>query len=124
MQRALAASMEKHPDEVASEEKNAVAADMEKETCSTKKPVYLPLPEEPKGDRNILCRVGFRLPDGRRVQRNFLRTDPIQVRFAVYIFSHSRFSPLVWFAPVLALFADFPCFVAVVVVLQLPARRG
>ncbi|KMT09712.1 hypothetical protein BVRB_6g131610 [Beta vulgaris subsp. vulgaris] len=79
LQRALAASMEKHPDEVASEEKNAVAADMEKETCSTKKPVYLPLPEEPKGDRNILCRVGFRLPDGRRVQRNFLRTDPIQL---------------------------------------------
>lgn len=46
-----------------------------------KKPAYLPLPEEPKGDRNLLCRVGVRLPDGRRVQRNFLRTDPVQVNF-------------------------------------------
>ncbi|GLT85090.1 hypothetical protein SLE2022_032920 [Rubroshorea leprosula] len=51
----------------------------EEETLSTKKPTYLPLPEEPKGDRNLLCRVGIRLPDGRRVQRNFLRTDPIQL---------------------------------------------
>lgn len=40
---------------------------------------YPPLPEEPKGDRNLICRVGVRLPDGRRVQRNFLRSDPIQL---------------------------------------------
>lgn len=40
---------------------------------------YPPLPEEPKGDRNLVCRVGLRLPDGRRVQRNFLRSDPIQL---------------------------------------------
>lgn len=79
LQQALAASMESmsHPDEVASEDRNAVTAN--EETCSTKMPVYPPLPEEPKGDRNVLCRVGFRLPDGRRVQRNFLRTDPIQL---------------------------------------------
>ncbi|XP_071686424.1 plant UBX domain-containing protein 7-like [Rutidosis leptorrhynchoides] len=40
---------------------------------------YPPLPEEPKGDTNLLCRVGIRLPDGRRLQRNFLRTDPIKL---------------------------------------------
>ncbi|KAK2656248.1 hypothetical protein Ddye_009300 [Dipteronia dyeriana] len=45
----------------------------------TQNPTYPPLPEEPKGDRNLLCRVGVRLPDGRRTQRNFLRFDPIQL---------------------------------------------
>ncbi|XP_076921244.1 plant UBX domain-containing protein 7-like isoform X3 [Bidens hawaiensis] len=40
---------------------------------------YPSLPEEPKGDRNLICRVGVRLPDGRRLQRNFLRADPIQL---------------------------------------------
>ncbi|KAK1412083.1 hypothetical protein QVD17_33051 [Tagetes erecta] len=40
---------------------------------------YPPLPEEPTGDRSLLCRVGVRLPDGRRLQRNFLRSDPIQL---------------------------------------------
>ncbi|XP_023769672.1 plant UBX domain-containing protein 7 [Lactuca sativa] len=40
---------------------------------------YPPLPEEPKVDRNLTCRVGVRLPDGRRVQRNFLLSDPIQL---------------------------------------------
>ncbi|XP_022734545.1 plant UBX domain-containing protein 7-like [Durio zibethinus] len=49
------------------------------EPCSSEKPTYPPLPEEPKADRNLLCRVGVRLPDGRRVQRNFLRTDPVQL---------------------------------------------
>ncbi|KAD2393441.1 hypothetical protein R6Q59_012266 [Mikania micrantha] len=43
---------------------------------------YPPLPEEPKGDGSLLCRVGVRLPDGRRVQRNFLRSDPIQLLWA------------------------------------------
>ena len=41
--------------------------------------VYPSLPEEPKEKRELLCRVGIRLPDGRRIQRNFLLTDPIQV---------------------------------------------
>ncbi|XP_068640161.1 plant UBX domain-containing protein 7-like [Aristolochia californica] len=49
------------------------------EISSSKMPTYPPLPEEPKGDRTLLCRVGVRLPDGRRLQRNFLRTDPIQL---------------------------------------------
>lgn len=83
MQRAVAASMESMKDScgVAAEDKDAsVTVTGEEETCSSKKQTYPPLPEEPKGDRNLLCRVGFRLPDGRRVQRNFFRTDPIQVR--------------------------------------------
>lgn len=41
---------------------------------------YPPLPEEPKGDKSLLCRVGVRLPNGQRLQRNFLRSDPIQVK--------------------------------------------
>lgn len=82
LQRALAASMESmNPDKVVSEDKDAVTVTKEEETCPTKKPVYPPLPEEPTGDRSLECRVGFRLPDGRRVQRKFLRSDPIQVRF-------------------------------------------
>lgn len=41
---------------------------------------YPTLPEEPKGDKSLLCRVCVRLPDGSRAQRNFLRADPIQVK--------------------------------------------
>ncbi|EHA8587677.1 putative Plant UBX domain-containing protein 7 [Cocos nucifera] len=37
------------------------------------------LPEEPKGEKEVTCRVGIRLPDGRRLQRNFLRSDPIKL---------------------------------------------
>ncbi|KAL9241723.1 hypothetical protein vseg_015799 [Gypsophila vaccaria] len=80
LQRALAASMEglQHsvqPDSVEKESVNTT----EEGSSSTKKSVYPPLPEEPKADRNLLCRVGIRLPDGRRVQRNFLRADPVQL---------------------------------------------
>ncbi|CAA3000419.1 plant UBX domain-containing 7 [Olea europaea subsp. europaea] len=79
-QQALAASMEgfKGSDEGALKEVDEAISE-KKETCLMKKPAYPPLPEEPKGDRNLLCRVGVRFPDGRRVQRNFLRTDPIQL---------------------------------------------
>lgn len=48
-------------------------------SSNEKKPTYPSLPEEPKGSRETLCRVGIRLPDGRRVQRNFLRADPIKL---------------------------------------------
>ncbi|KAI4385834.1 hypothetical protein MLD38_003826 [Melastoma candidum] len=72
LQAALAASM-------GIEVNTAVAGQEEEVTCSTEEPSYPPLPEEPKGDRSLLCRVGVRLPDGRRVQRNFLRSDPIQL---------------------------------------------
>ncbi|KAL3510266.1 hypothetical protein ACH5RR_029667 [Cinchona calisaya] len=80
MLRALAASMEdvKDIDEVDRKETDDVE---ESHAHLTKNPTYPPLPEEPKGDRNVLCRVGVRLPDGRRLQRNFLRSDPVQVRF-------------------------------------------
>ncbi|KAM7256025.1 hypothetical protein ACFE04_011766 [Oxalis oulophora] len=59
------------------------------EATPIQKPVMCyPLPsEEPKVDRKLLCRVGIRLPDGRRVQRSFLRTDPIQL---LWSFSYSQ----------------------------------
>lgn len=78
LRRAIAASMEGVTD---------IKKEVPKETETITKeaeskvsiPVYPPLPEEPKGDRSLLCTVGVRLPDGRRIKRNFLRTDPIQV---------------------------------------------
>ncbi|XP_030959963.1 plant UBX domain-containing protein 7 [Quercus lobata] len=80
VQRALAASMEgvKDSSGMTAKDKDVIVTEEDK-TCSTKKVEYPPLPEEPKGDKNLLCRVGFRLPDGRRVQRNFFRTDSIQL---------------------------------------------
>ncbi|XP_057777777.1 plant UBX domain-containing protein 7-like [Salvia miltiorrhiza] len=65
LQRALAVSME-----------NFDGGDLKEGNEAN---AYLPLPEEPKGEKNLICRVGVRLPDGRRVQRNFLRTDPVQL---------------------------------------------
>ncbi|KAK9059956.1 hypothetical protein SSX86_020660 [Deinandra increscens subsp. villosa] len=50
-----------------------------KEVPKKEKHNYPPLPEEPKGDASLLCRVGVRLPDGKRVQRSFFRSDPIQL---------------------------------------------
>ncbi|XP_015576501.1 plant UBX domain-containing protein 7 isoform X2 [Ricinus communis] len=81
MLRALAASMEgmKDSNRMPSDGKEAASADEDEKSCSTKILAYPPLPEEPKGERSILCRVGLRLPDGRRIQRNFLKTDPIQL---------------------------------------------
>ncbi|PIM97844.1 hypothetical protein CDL12_29682 [Handroanthus impetiginosus] len=76
LQRALAASMEDNKEIGGGEPKEVSDSDAEEKV---KKPAYPPLPEEPKVDRSLLCRVGVRLPDGRRVQRNFLRTDPIQL---------------------------------------------
>ncbi|KAI3899584.1 hypothetical protein MKW98_008372 [Papaver atlanticum] len=48
-------------------------------TSSSNKLTYPALPEEPKVEKTLLCRIGVRLPDGRRLQRNFLRTDPVQL---------------------------------------------
>ncbi|GAB2279757.1 hypothetical protein Dimus_014396 [Dionaea muscipula] len=81
VKRALAASLEsmERPNEFAYEVKDVDTTDNEADACSEKKPSYPPLPDEPNGDRSLLCRVGFRLPDGRRVQRNFLRSEPIQL---------------------------------------------
>ncbi|KAL2613100.1 hypothetical protein R1flu_024792 [Riccia fluitans] len=40
--------------------------------------IYPTLSEEPAASDKEACRVAVRLPDGRRAQRRFLRTDPIQ----------------------------------------------
>ncbi|GAB4847814.1 hypothetical protein Ancab_026876 [Ancistrocladus abbreviatus] len=89
VQQALAASLEsmKDPNELVSKVKDAASVEKEAETCSMKKPSYLPLPDEIQGDRSLLCRIGFLLPDGRRVQRNFLPEDPIQL---LWSFCHSQ----------------------------------
>lgn len=82
VQRALAASMESMKESTAMagrDNKDADVAVNGQETALAKRPAYPALPEEPRAERNLLCRVGVRLPDGRRVQRNFLRTDPIQL---------------------------------------------
>ncbi|XP_022157079.1 plant UBX domain-containing protein 7 [Momordica charantia] len=85
VQRALAVSLEgmKETVKLSSENKDAKSAEKEEQ----KPPTYPPLPEEPKGDRSLLCRIGVRLPNGRRYQRNFLRTDPIQL---LWSFCHSQ----------------------------------
>ncbi|XP_071735742.1 plant UBX domain-containing protein 7-like [Rutidosis leptorrhynchoides] len=79
MQMARALSME--PMKINHEQplNNSDDANTEKEIPKYEKRTYPTLPEEPKVDRNLLCRVGVRLPDGRRLQRNFLRSDPIQL---------------------------------------------
>ncbi|KAL3331459.1 hypothetical protein AABB24_035002 [Solanum stoloniferum] len=47
--------------------------------------IYLPLPEEPNRslisncDKNLVCRIAIRLPDGRRIQRNIMKSDPIKL---------------------------------------------
>ncbi|KAK4783544.1 hypothetical protein SAY86_007918 [Trapa natans] len=78
-QDALAASMEDVNDPIVETcEEDGTSRDGE-ETCSSSKPEFPPLLEEPKADRSLLCRVAIRLPDGRRAQRSFLRTDPVQL---------------------------------------------
>ena len=93
--RAVAASMESMKDssviasnkkDIASNDKDDASTAKGEEKCSTKTLTYPPLPEEPSGDKSLLCRVGIRLPDGRRVQRNFLKTDPIRVRTLFYLY--------------------------------------
>ncbi|CAN4086156.1 unnamed protein product [Withania somnifera] len=63
-----------------SQEIKEITNDTEDEKqLSMKKVCYLPLPEEPKCDKNLLCRIAIRLPDGRKIQRNFLKTDSIKL---------------------------------------------
>lgn len=83
VQRALAASLEGM---TGGDNIDVDVAVNQQEAALPKRPTYPTLPEEPKVERNLLCRVGVRLPDGRRVQRNFLRSDPIQVRHDALIF--------------------------------------
>ncbi|KAK9115691.1 hypothetical protein Sjap_014638 [Stephania japonica] len=81
---ALAASLEdmkEHAVGPSSTDGNESKVDeVSKLDSSIKKPSYPPLPEEPKGvEKALICRVAFRLPDGRRCQRTFLRTDPLKL---------------------------------------------
>ncbi|GFP82218.1 UBX domain-containing protein 2, partial [Phtheirospermum japonicum] len=85
LQRALAVSMENDKELVGGHLNEVNDANVEEKV---QQPAYLPLPEEPKVDRSLLCRVGVRLPDGRRVQRNFLRTDPVQVHYMILFGSY------------------------------------
>ncbi|XP_078448515.1 UBX domain-containing protein isoform X2 [Wolffia australiana] len=67
------------------EEEKPPVEDKTIDTTATaaEKLVYPPLPEEPQAKRELLCRVGIRLPDGRRIQRNFLLSDPIQLLWSL-----------------------------------------
>lgn len=95
--QALAASMEGTKDAiggVTTIDKDVTNGEKEEEQMPPpKKATYPPLPEEPTGDRNLLCRVGVRLPDGRRLQRSFWRTDPLQVKFSHYLLSFTLHVP-------------------------------
>uniref|UniRef100_J3M2I2 UBX domain-containing protein n=2 Tax=Oryza brachyantha TaxID=4533 RepID=J3M2I2_ORYBR len=78
--RAVAASLEESKGvdgSDATDEKTE--PEVENEPSLSVKLNYPPLPEEPKGSRELLCRVAIRLPDGRRIQRNFLHTDPVKL---------------------------------------------
>lgn len=85
--RALALSMETTKNNIEEPSKDSSPVDTKQEITESEKRSYPSLPEEPKGDRNLLCRVGIRLPDGRRLQRNFLRSDPIQL---LWSFCHAN----------------------------------
>ncbi|XP_039126282.1 plant UBX domain-containing protein 7 [Dioscorea cayenensis subsp. rotundata] len=78
--RAIAASLEEKKVAIRpSTAKDEPKVEKEPETILSKKLVYPPLPEEPKEKRELLSRVGIRLPDGRRLQRHFLRADSIKL---------------------------------------------
>ncbi|CAM0902407.1 unnamed protein product [Alopecurus aequalis] len=79
--RAVAASLEENKGVGGSDASDVKTdpVDEEPEPSLPVKMEYPPLPEEPKGSRDLLCRVAIRLPDGRRIQRNFLHTDPIKL---------------------------------------------
>ncbi|CAN8293498.1 unnamed protein product [Cochlearia groenlandica] len=85
LQRALAASLEANDMKESSDDKSSITPEEEvapeaEVTTTAVLPTFPPLPEEPKGgDRSVQCRVGIRLPNGQRLQRNFLKTDTIQL---------------------------------------------
>jgi UBX domain-containing protein 7 len=71
---------------------------------------YPPLPEEPTGSRDLLCRVAIRLPDGQRIRRNFLHTDPIKVTQRKSILPELFLLPvLTFYVPRLQLLWSFCC---------------
>ncbi|ESQ35351.1 hypothetical protein EUTSA_v10007578mg [Eutrema salsugineum] len=82
LRRALAASLEDNGMKVSSDDKSPITPEAVavEAVTSTVLPTFPPLPEEPKGgDPSVRCRVGIRLPNGQRIQRNFLKTDAIQL---------------------------------------------
>ncbi|KAJ0247997.1 UBX domain-containing protein [Hirschfeldia incana] len=80
LQRALAASLEDNGMMESCDDKSPTTPEAVVAVTATVLPTYPPLPEEPKGgDRSVQCRVGIRLPNGQRLQRNFLKTDPVQL---------------------------------------------
>ncbi|AAF63167.1 T5E21.7 [Arabidopsis thaliana] len=82
LQRALAASLEDNNMKESSDDQSTIIPEevAVEAVTSAVLPTFPPLPEEPKGgDRSLQCRVGIRLPNGQRLQRNFLKTDTIQL---------------------------------------------
>ncbi|CAN6229994.1 unnamed protein product [Urochloa humidicola] len=81
--RAVAASLEESKEVTegsdATDDMALAEAEEENEPSLNIKLDYPPLPEEPTGSRDLLCRVAIRLPNNRRIQRNFLHTDPIKL---------------------------------------------
>lgn len=57
------------------------SAATESETTSNAVCGFPRLPEEPNRDmdRSVLCRICVRLPDGRKIQRNFLKSESVQL---------------------------------------------
>ncbi|KAG7542995.1 UBX domain [Arabidopsis thaliana x Arabidopsis arenosa] len=65
-------------------------SDHEEETCLSSDLFEFPvLTEEPKGDcdRSVVCSLCVRFPDGRRKQRKFLKSEPIQLLWS-FCYSH------------------------------------
>ncbi|XP_010476513.1 PREDICTED: plant UBX domain-containing protein 7 [Camelina sativa] len=82
LRRALAASLEDNNMKDSSGDQSTITPEAVAVAAVTSAvlPTFPPLPEEPKGgDRSVQCRVGIRLPNGQRLQRNFLKTDTIQL---------------------------------------------
>ncbi|KAL6844164.1 hypothetical protein ACP4OV_025837 [Aristida adscensionis] len=77
--RAVAASLEENKGVEESDATDNKASAEDNAPSMNVKLDYPPLPEEPTGSRELLCRVAIKLPDGRRIQRNFLHTDPIKL---------------------------------------------
>ncbi|KAG7588284.1 UBX domain [Arabidopsis suecica] len=62
----------------------------EEETCLSSDLFGFPvLTEEPKGDcdRSVVCSISVRFPNGRRKQRKFLKSEPIQLLWS-FCYSH------------------------------------
>ncbi|CAL9225292.1 unnamed protein product [Arabidopsis halleri] len=65
-------------------------SDHEEETCLSSDLFEFPvLTDEPKGDcdRSVVCSLCVRFPDGRRKQRKFLKSEPIQLLWS-FCYSH------------------------------------